>query len=80
MKTVEAAKLFENGSLDFVFVDAGHDYESVAEDIHYWLPKVKSGGMIAGHDYPDFKGVVKAVDTLLPHRELVDHNCWRAWV
>jgi len=36
--------------LDFVFIDANHETESVTRDIKYWYPKVKDGGVIAGHD------------------------------
>lgn len=46
----EAANQFEDNSVDFVFVDADHTYESVNKDIKAWYPKVKVGGMIAGHD------------------------------
>lgn len=51
MASVEAAKNFGDLSLDFVFIDAAHDYDSVSADIRAWLPKVKVGGMIAGHDH-----------------------------
>ena len=40
----EAAKDFEDESLDIVFIDARHDYSSVVKDIKLWLPKVKMGG------------------------------------
>ena len=59
----EASTRYENASLDFVFIDADHSYEAVKRDIAAWLPKVKSGGVIAGHDYchwPGF-GVIEAV-------------------
>lgn len=60
--SVEAAALFEDGSFDFVFLDGNHDYERVRNDIHAWLPKVKAGGTLAGHDYQaDWPGVVWAV-------------------
>ena len=45
-----AHKFVEDNSLDFIFIDAGHEYEDVLEDIHYWYPKVKPGGHIMGHD------------------------------
>jgi len=47
----EMADKFEDSSLDFVYIDAAHDYESVKKDIAAWTPKVKSTGIIAGHDY-----------------------------
>lgn len=49
--SVEAAKRIPDESLDFVYIDARHDYDSVLEDLHAWYPKVKDGGIIAGHDY-----------------------------
>jgi predicted O-methyltransferase YrrM len=60
--SVEAAKNFQDESLDFVFIDANHEYESIKEDIKAWLPKVKKGGILGGHDYAD--GVKKAVDEM----------------
>lgn len=51
MTTLEAAKHVDDGSVDFVFVDADHSYEGCAADIQAWLPKVRKGGMLAGHDY-----------------------------
>lgn len=49
--SVEAAKKFDNEYFDFVYIDARHDYRSVFNDISAWYPKVKTGGIIAGHDY-----------------------------
>lgn len=45
-----AHELFEDGSLDFVFIDADHQYESVKKDIMNWYFKIKPGGYICGHD------------------------------
>mgnify|MGYP006279385369 CR=1 FL=1 len=75
----DAARQFEAHSLDYVFIDAEHTYEGVREDILCWLPKVKKGGWIGGHDYgnhPKFPGVKKAVDEAFPDGvELdVDHT------
>lgn len=51
----EGSKLFSDESLDFVYIDANHTYESVKNDLEIWYRKVKSGGMIMGHDYlPDY--------------------------
>ena len=62
-QSLQAVKQFEDNSLDFVFIDASHEYEDVKDDIRTWYPKVKEGGIIAGHDYLnlDFPGVEKAV-------------------
>ena len=72
-----AAK-YADKSLDFVFIDASHDEKSVRCDITGWLPKIKSGGVLAGHDYSSksFPGVRRAVDSMLPQRKLVSKNCW----
>ena len=64
----EAAARIPDGSLDFVYLDARHDYASVKSDLEVWYPKVVQGGIIAGHDYVDGQlpeglfGVRSAVD------------------
>ena len=73
MNSEEAAALFPkrffpDGYFDFVYIDADHTYEMVKKDVNLWLPLVKKGGIIGGHDYgfPDevcrYGGVQKAVD------------------
>ena len=55
--------LFEDEYFDFVFIDADHKYESVKQDIEDWYPKVRKGGILAGHDYAQSQhGIRKAVD------------------
>jgi len=49
--SMDAVKDFEDESLDFVYIDANHDFKHVAEDIAEWSKKVKRGGIVAGHDY-----------------------------
>jgi hypothetical protein len=49
--SVEASVVFEDASLDFTYLDGNHDYKHVSEDIRAWWPKVKSGGVLGGHDY-----------------------------
>ena len=51
METVEAATHFEDESLDFVYIDADHSYPACSADIEAYLPKMKPGGIIAGHDW-----------------------------
>jgi len=48
-----ASELFADESLDFVYIDANHAYLHVLEDLRLWTPKVRSGGLVAGHDYFD---------------------------
>lgn len=49
----QAVELFEDESLDFVYIDGNHTYKSVKEDMELWFPKLKKGGLFAGHDYLD---------------------------
>ena len=72
----EMASNFEDGSIDFVFIDAGHKYESVVKDINAWLPKLKKGGIISGHDYNNPCGVKQAVDELIPNFKLSTDGIW----
>jgi len=65
--SVVAAKLFPEGYFGLVFIDGDHSYEGVIDDINAWLPLVKDGGVLCGHDYGNIggRGVKKAVDELL---------------
>ncbi|OGM04429.1 hypothetical protein A2129_01910 [Candidatus Woesebacteria bacterium GWC1_42_13] len=49
--SMDAVKDFADGSLDFVFIDGGHDFKNVACDICEWSKKVRAGGVVFGHDY-----------------------------
>lgn len=56
---------YEDESFDFVYIDSDHQYEPTVNDIRIWWPKVRSGGILAGHDYNSrnkLYGVVEAVD------------------
>lgn len=77
MDSLSAASTYKNGSLDFVFIDAAHDYENVKADIQAWLPKVKAGGYLAGHDYPTWPGVTQAVNEIFGEQNIVSgEDCW----
>lgn len=64
------SKLADDESLDWVYIDADHHYAEVKNDIEIWYKKVRSGGIIAGHDYCKYQypwdntpfGVIQAVD------------------
>ena len=49
--SLRGSMMFEDKSLDFVYIDANHAYDYVVEDIKLWYPKVKHGGYLMGHDY-----------------------------
>jgi hypothetical protein len=49
--SIEAAKDFEDESLDFMYLDANHRFEHVVNDLVAWVPKIRSGGIVSGHDY-----------------------------
>lgn len=75
MDANDAAHEFRDGSLDLVFIDADHKYGAVKKNILSWLPKVKVGGLIAGHDIISWPSVKKAVQEVLPQYNRLD-NCW----
>lgn len=78
MSSIEAAKSeAEMGynSADFIYLDADHSYESVKADIEAWLPHVKVGGVIAGHDFHRaFPGLRKAVEERFGTAAKVAHD------
>ncbi len=49
--SVDIAKTIEDNSLDFVYIDGNHSYEFIKKDIEAWVPKLKQGGFIGGHDF-----------------------------
>ncbi|HSP62098.1 MAG TPA: class I SAM-dependent methyltransferase [Pyrinomonadaceae bacterium] len=79
--SVTASRLFADASVDWVHLDARHDYASVKADIQAWLPKVKPGGWLSGDDYDELKWpeVVKAVAELLPGAKAWSNQQWR-WI
>ena len=76
--SANAVGLFDDESLDFVFIDGAHTYEGCKLDIELWTPKVKIGGFVTGHDYRAdlFPGVIKAVDEIFPDAEKADESVW----
>ena len=63
MTSMDAVKCFENGSLDFVYIDGLHTFDGIMSDLIFWSPKVRSGGIVSGHDYLEFpqSGIIPAV-------------------
>ena len=87
----QAAKRVLHHSLDFVYIDARHDYDSVMRDLADWHDKVRPGGLLAGHDYLDGDrpegrfGVKSAVDEFCAERGLRPRGTfgdppWPSWI
>lgn len=73
--SVEAATRVADRSLDFVYIDGNHGFEAVSADLAHWIPKVRSGGIVSGHDYrvcPNKPGiqVVAAVDAYTAQHQI----------
>lgn len=65
MTSKEACYLLEGETFDFVYLDGNHQELEVRADMKRWLPKIKKGGFLGGHDYQGkFKGTRRAVDEL----------------
>jgi hypothetical protein len=80
MMSWNAAKKFQDDSVDFCYVDAGHSYEAVTKDLKAWWPKMRSGAMFGGDDYTKgYPGVQQAVwDFFVPLGIKVRRSgrCW----
>jgi len=50
-RSMDAIKKFEDESLDFIYIDGNHENPYITQDIENWPKKVRSGGIVAGHDY-----------------------------
>lgn len=72
----EAASQYQDNSLEFVFIDAAHDYQSVKKDLQAWYPKVAKGGTFAGHDYSWGPEVKRAVNEFFPQGIRESEGCW----
>jgi len=65
----DAAAQVPDGSLDFCYIDGNHAYEHVLMDLIDWAPKVRAGGILAGHDYRIFpeKPYIQVVPAVLAY-------------
>ena len=57
-----AVQGFPDESLDFVYIDSSHEFNETQDEILCWYPKLKSGGVLSGHDYANGPEVRRAVD------------------
>ena len=65
--SLEVVRDIPDGSLDFVYIDALHEFDPVIMDIIHWTPKVRRGGIVSGHDFCYFQngGVIYAVEAYI---------------
>jgi len=78
-RSVPARRLFDDQTLDLVYIDGDHSLDAVACDIHMWSSAVRQGGVLGGHDYdPAFPGVMESVDRAWPGRVRHYASVW--WV
>jgi glycosyltransferase involved in cell wall biosynthesis len=74
-----ASGTFSDKSVDMIFIDAGHTYEEVRNDIRTWLPKARI--LICGHDYVSgWPGVIRAVDEEIGGIDGVEGTIWYKWL
>lgn len=76
--SVQASKMVDNGTLDFVFIDGNHAYRWVKQDTYAWWPKIRVGGLLCGDDYREMPGygVIRAVNEIFGARV---RNRGRIW-
>ena len=68
---------FKDNDYDFIYIDGSHTYESVKRDLELYLPKLKKGGIIGGHDYSQiWPGVIEAVNEVVgnPDKNFIDDS------
>lgn len=70
LDTLAAACRSQDDQFNFVFIDSSHLYENTRAEIMLWYHKVMPTGILAGHDYSDNREVQKAVDEMVPIRDL----------
>ena len=75
MSSVEAVTQFKDSSVDLVFIDGNHAEAGL--DVDCWLPKVKTHGLLCGHDWR--RGGVLEAEVLkrLPDAHLVKGSIWQ---
>lgn len=83
MDSNEAAKKFENESLDFIFIDTYMTPEQASNDLQTWYSKVKIGGLFAGHDWnsPEIQNeVINFFDNFKTHSNISKYDNTWAWI
>lgn len=84
--SIAAASSIREGSLDFVYLDANHSYKAVCADLLAWYPRVKSGGLMSGHDFVDSgnpfgvkSAVLEFIADLPVDLYVAPNEDWKTW-
>lgn len=75
MESLAGSRMFPDEFFDFIYIDAGHGLKQIHGDLRNWWPKLKTGGIFAGHDYAHifhFK-VIECVDDFVKQHGLGLH-------
>ena len=82
MTSEQASTIFPDGYFDMVYIDAVHTFEHMDADIGFWLPKVRKGGIIGGHDYGGkrWTGVKEAVDKWFGEENIKVWDIDEVWI
>ena len=87
--SLKASEQFPDEYFDWIYLDADHSYEGCSNDLEVWFPKLKKGGVFAGHDYVDgeMKGgsfrVKSAVNKFISNKDvdlyLTEERTMKSW-
>lgn len=80
MRGDEAVNKFPDEYFDLVYIDASHWYNDVIKDIETWMPKLKNGGYLAGHDYLEGIDVLYAVNDFFGKTHSITRYPDSTWV
>lgn len=83
MHCSDAAELFSDETFDFIFLDAYISEDDVVRDLEEWYPKLKKGGLFAGHDFhaKEVRGpVLQFYKKKSPNRSMVFYDSTWAWI
>lgn len=71
--SIFASDLFESQSIDFLFIDSNNQWGNLSYEINSWMPKMKDGSIISGHDY-HWTGVGMVVNSLFPNASIISES------
>lgn len=80
--SVTASKLFDDKSLDFVFLDGSHYYSDFIKDVEAWSRKIKPNGVLSGHDYKHdaWKDVATVILEKFPQEKINEDVLYSFWI